>query len=137
MRQRDILEILCRDGALMHGPGDINGLGRNRRGLTLYVHALRESRQPHRDRDPLRGTHHDHHLGAGFRKSVGIHDDLIVARREPIKAEISERVSGGSSLEPRPRRSNHNGRRRDAPALRILNDANECSSGVLGSRRQT
>jgi hypothetical protein len=101
----------------MHGPGDINGLGRNGRGLALYVEALRESRQPHGDRDPLYRADHDHYLRSGFRKSVGVHNDLIAARGETIKAKIPERVSGGLSLERRPRRSNHNVSRRDTSSI--------------------
>ncbi|HKM54770.1 MAG TPA: hypothetical protein VJY33_15280, partial [Isosphaeraceae bacterium] len=61
---------------------------RNGRGLALYVEALRESRQPHGDRHPFYRADHDHHLRSGFRKSVGIHDDLIAAGRESIEAKI-------------------------------------------------
>jgi hypothetical protein len=79
---------------------------------------------------------HDHHIGSGFRKSVGIHNDLIAARWDTIKAKIPELVRGGLSLERRPGRSNHNGSRRHPPAIRILNYPDKCSPGVLRLRRQ-
>ena len=78
--QRDVLEILCRDGALMHGARGVDGLRRDRRGLALDIHALGESLEPHCDRDALDHADDDRDVRAGFGKSVGVYDDLIVAR---------------------------------------------------------